>query len=91
MVFLTLKVILHGAENDSKYRDVAPLNTDVFETRTVTGRRMHLLLARFDRNQSIEKPLFYKHENFELNAIDENFVKEQATSGCRSCLKNVFA
>ena len=53
MVFHT-----HGAENDSKYRDVAPLNTDVFETRTVTGRRMHLLLARFDLNQSIGKPLF---------------------------------
>ena len=26
MVSFTLKLILHGEENDSKYRDVAPLN-----------------------------------------------------------------
>ena len=28
MVSLTLKIILHTTENDSKYRDVAPLNFD---------------------------------------------------------------
>ena len=29
MVSLTLKVILHVAENDSKYRDVAPLISSI--------------------------------------------------------------
>ena len=29
MVSLTLKVVLHVAENDSKYRDVAPLKKEI--------------------------------------------------------------
>ena len=44
-------------------------STDVFETRTGAGRRMQLLLARFDLNQSVGK-LYFK--NFKLNATDEN-------------------
>ena len=32
--------------------------TDVFETRTATGRRMQALLVGSDLNRSVRKPLF---------------------------------
>ena len=42
----------------SKLIILGTLSTDVFETRTATGRRMQLLLVRLYLNQSVGKPLF---------------------------------
>ena len=47
------------------------LSTDVFTTRKATRRRMQLVLARFDLNQSVRN-LFFSH--FELIATDEKSV-----------------
>ena len=43
VVSFTLNEILHGKENDSKYRDVAPLSTDVYETRKANATAFGLL------------------------------------------------
>ena len=51
--------------------EIESLSKDVFETRTAAGRRMQLLWARSDLNQSVGKPLF-KH--FKLNATDKRSV-----------------
>ena len=51
------------------YGNLENLSTDVYETQTVTGRRRQKLLARFDHNQSIGKPVFYHFKI--INATDE--------------------
>ena len=50
---------------------IESINTDVSETRTTTGRRIQLLLAHFDLNQSVGKPLL---RHLKLNARDKNSV-----------------
>ena len=57
MVSLTLKVILHVAENDSKYRDVATLsehNRAVFNMKFAF--RLWLKLSCFGRKSAIVIP-----------------------------------
>ena len=53
------------------YLILESLSTDVFEMWMATGRRMQLLLAHFDFNQSVGKPWF-KHSKF--NVTDKNSV-----------------
>ena len=60
---------------------VGSLSTGVLETRTATGWRMQLILARFGLNHSVRKPTLFYH--LKLNGTD----KEVVTSGCRPRLK----
>ena len=48
MVSLTLKVILHVAENDSKYRDVAPLNRHTKIGMTVVSKERSTLCSLYN-------------------------------------------
>ena len=52
-------------------RDLGNLSTDVFETRTATGRRKQMLLACSDLSQSVGKPFFL---HFKLNDTDKKYI-----------------
>ena len=54
MVSLTLKVILHVAENDSKYRDVAPLSRH--PRAAYKNSEIQSLYGSFNKQDFVKRP-----------------------------------
>ena len=63
MVSLTLKVILHVAENDSKYRDVAPLREELNSAAAIVAldkEKLKSLIAV--EPMTFRTPVGYSHQ-----------------------------